>query len=142
MGISKLILRAQTDLVAIDFDRSAAVIADFNQERRGAVRTENTLRKQFQPVEYGPAVSVRSRTDDFVLPNEGVSGILRLENVRRIHLHCLALIRSKLILLAVGNVGNVWTAEQKAGVPPVKDNNATILSGTTGSRVCSDYEAA
>ena len=87
-------------------------------------------------------VDYRSWPDDLVFPNQCVAGILRLENARRVKLHRFACIRSKFVLYVVGNVGDVRSAEQKASVPTVKHDDATVFAGTAKTSLRHENEGS
>src|SRR5580704_16148021 len=71
---------------------------------------------------------VRCGTDDFVFPNKCVAGIHGLEDVRRVDLHGLACVGAKFVLYVLGNVRDVRSTEQKASIPSVEHDDATIFA--------------
>jgi hypothetical protein len=76
----------------------------------------------------GPAMIVWCRTNDFVFPNERVARIHGLKNVGCADLYGLSCVGAKFVLDVLGNVRDIGSAEQKAGVPAVIHNDSTVFA--------------
>jgi hypothetical protein len=79
---------------------------------------------------------------DFIFPDEGVARIHGLEHLRSIDLNCRTHIRAQFVFYGVGDVGDVRTAQEEAGIPTVKYNHTTIFSATADTCLSCYYEYA
>lgn len=91
-------------------------IPDLDDEARSRLRTKVALHRELQAVEGDP-VGVWRRASDLVLPDQRISRIHRLENIRRVYLNRFSSVRPQLVLNTIGNVGDERSTQKNTVVP-------------------------